>query len=706
MKTLRLILLFVLAPLVQAQVPVTANHIQDGFNQPIALAKLCFVPVDATRTPVGFRVGVDQIVPNEVCGKVTSGVLQSGLNVASTVAGVYYHVYLKEYFSNKLLRDYGMTPITAAWSLDPFDSTLVLLPVSAITIGTVATVPPGTGASCVIAGSGPYVLNCNIPKGDKTLDFTGLWSSTTNYQTGEAVSYNNAVYISLVNSNLNNTPSSSPSDWALVVSPASVTASPNSTQTITQPSGTTLQVSSLNGALNATLYPGTPDIGVQVNNAIAALPATCGSVYIPTGSYNFATTINKPRCVKLVGAGAQSTILNWTPMSGTAVKAFDTLGGQFQYPMGYIADLTLSGTGLTNTAIGLFIGDLTSCTTACGFGDHQSFDHIRIMNFGTGIQWGQNAWSNNFHESLLTSNGVGLYFPTGLSNSGEGLDFFGTVIQNNTIGLNLLGFADFYFYGGSCDYNTSGCGNVNAAQFYGVHFEQLSGYILTVVDGTSQPHVEIIGGWAQLAAPTGTDPAFFFVNSATATNPYFKLDGVFVLPVHTVTNLVNWHGSGGAAQLIIEDLPYSPSFAGNVSAYMNAPCNFFGCRIQDNEGAFVYTSANSAVTPDGVATYKSVQTTESGAGARLGADGGFGGLTGNAAGLTIRPIIGSTKPMFLTDGFINASNTEAIFKSIDPIAGSFAPSGACTTAGQLVITGGDGHATYCKASTMVWTTLY
>jgi hypothetical protein len=285
-----------------------------------------------------------------------------------------------------------------------------------------------------------------------------------------------------------------------------VLLSPGGPQTITQPTGTTLGVNSLNGVANATQFAGA-DIGAQVNAAIASLSGTCGSVYIPSGSYNYATTINKPRCVKLVGAGAQSTILNWTPTSGMAVHAFDLLG-KFQYPMGYIGDLTLSGTGSTNMAIGLFIGDIATCTGTCGFGDHQSFDHVRIMNFGTGVQWGINSWSNNFQESLITNNGVGLYFASGLSNSGEGIDFFGTVIQNNATGMNLVGFSDFYFYGGSCDYNTITCGNVNGARFYGMHFEQLSGYILTV-SGTSQPHVEIIGGWAQLAATTGTDPAFF-----------------------------------------------------------------------------------------------------------------------------------------------------------------------------------------------------
>jgi len=44
--------------------------------------------------------------------------------------------------------------------------------------------------------------------------FQGAWSSTTTYSQGASVDYSGAIYVSLVNNNLNNTPSSSPTDWA------------------------------------------------------------------------------------------------------------------------------------------------------------------------------------------------------------------------------------------------------------------------------------------------------------------------------------------------------------------------------------------------------------------------------------------------------------------------------------------------------------
>jgi lysophospholipase L1-like esterase len=164
MKTLRILCLVFSSAYLSAQVPVSASHIQDSFGQPIALARLCFAPVDATRTLTGFRAGSVQVVPNEVCAQVTNGVM-AGHSVVPSPSGVYYHIYLKKPNSNDVLRDYGMTPITASWTLDTYDPNLVTLPVTALSAGSTTTVAPGVGASCNLSGSNPALLNCNIPQG-------------------------------------------------------------------------------------------------------------------------------------------------------------------------------------------------------------------------------------------------------------------------------------------------------------------------------------------------------------------------------------------------------------------------------------------------------------------------------------------------------------------------------------------------------------
>jgi hypothetical protein len=59
----------------------------------------------------------------------------------------------------------------------------------------------------------------------QALSFLGAWNSATSYQTGQAVSYNNAVYISLATENLGNNPATSRSSWSVVVSTASLIGS-------------------------------------------------------------------------------------------------------------------------------------------------------------------------------------------------------------------------------------------------------------------------------------------------------------------------------------------------------------------------------------------------------------------------------------------------------------------------------------------------
>jgi hypothetical protein len=147
----------------RAQVSVTGSNITDAFERPVSLARLCFVPVNASRTPTGFLNGSNQVVPNEVCGTVTAGTLQSGITVAPNATGTYYHVYLKQAVSSTMIQDYGLAQLTgSSWSFNAYN---FLTAATVVTMGTVTTGAPGTQASCYITGSGPMTLNCTIPQG-------------------------------------------------------------------------------------------------------------------------------------------------------------------------------------------------------------------------------------------------------------------------------------------------------------------------------------------------------------------------------------------------------------------------------------------------------------------------------------------------------------------------------------------------------------
>ena len=363
------------------------------------------------------------------------------------------------------------------------------------------------------------------------------------------------------------------------------------------------------GVLIATSFPGA-DIGARINNAIAALPASpdglgtpCGTVIVPSSSsrYLFTTPIVKPRCVNLEGEGALSTVLYWNSSTGVALIAADG-GSQSAYAAGQVADLTLEGISASNSTIAVYIGGNPSCGAGCtsdpstNYGDHQNFNRVRISGFGTGVQWGNNAWSNGFDEDVITNNGTGVYFPNlytngNIPNSGESIVFSKTSIDNSTVGINQQGFSFFTFHGCRCDYNTL-CGQVSFASFYGTHFEQSGGRFILVPPNTFQPTLIIDGGEMMSEASTGSDSDMVYVNSAL--NPTFILRGTLLFSNHSIAHVVNWNGTGGAAVLHIDALPYYQP-GSEILALTNASCTFWGCHINDGQTGTAYEGGNLSV---------------------------------------------------------------------------------------------------------------
>jgi hypothetical protein len=193
--------LVITAGLVHGQTSISASDVSDSFDHPIASAKLCFQPVDATNTPTGFRVGSTQVVSTPVCGLVSNGVLQSGLTVVPTPSGVYYHITAQNRTSNAVIRDYGMTQITGgSWTLDTYDPSTAVLPVTALEMGTVETLSPGSDAFCSLSGTSPILLNCGIPQGTagSSLNPRGSWAATTPYAKNDLYVESGNAYIVVI----------------------------------------------------------------------------------------------------------------------------------------------------------------------------------------------------------------------------------------------------------------------------------------------------------------------------------------------------------------------------------------------------------------------------------------------------------------------------------------------------------------------------
>lgn len=206
----------------------------------------------------------------------------------------------------------------------------------------------------------------------------------------------------------------------------------------------------------AQIAPGNPyswsgnDVGAWVNAAISSI-GRCGEVFIQAGTYNQTTSIVLPRCVKLHGASAIATRLQWVPTSGWAViAAGNTPDIDYNYSYeGALEDLTLVGPGVSNTAGAIYFGGSdgganspsTILDPPTNSGDHFNINRIRVIRppsaigFNVGIQWGNNAWSNTIFQSDISYCGTGLYIPANpatITNSGEDISVLNSTIGNST----------------------------------------------------------------------------------------------------------------------------------------------------------------------------------------------------------------------------------------------------------------------------------
>jgi hypothetical protein len=166
-------------------------------------------------------------------------------------------------------------------------------------------------------------LNYNGVQGPP-IDVQGVWSSTQTYSKGQVVSYNNVIYLSLVASSLNQTPSTSPSAWSVVMSPPAVISNPSLSQTITQAPGTSLTVNILcsgTGPINArTCFGATGN--ANGNSGGCSITAGTTTLTCPSGLNFNAADIGKTMYIAGAGSGGgtlQTSITNINGTNGTVV---------------------------------------------------------------------------------------------------------------------------------------------------------------------------------------------------------------------------------------------------------------------------------------------------------------------------------------------------------------------------------------------------
>jgi hypothetical protein len=299
----------------------------------------------------------------------------------------------------------------------------------------------------------------------------------------------------------------------------------------------------INGTVNASILAGA-DMGAKINAAIAQ--TGCGTLYVPQGRFSTATVIHKPRCIILQGAGptVQDNIVggHGTVIVSAANPALVISDGPTsQTESGGVRDIQLIGSG--GSTIGVLIGGdpSGSMSPSSDDGSSQEFYNVVLNGFGYDMQCGNNCYDIKFISGgIQQAAHAGFYCPSGLSNSGESINFTSTSIFNNQTGISNLG-CEVNLSLSEIDYNVLAISG--SATCFECHIEQNTSPVVT------SGHFKMVGG-VILSNSAGSDSAFINGNDA---NPYVYLDGVAMYNGSgSLTYCVHETGDGGSGMISIQ----------------------------------------------------------------------------------------------------------------------------------------------------------
>lgn len=201
--------------------------------------------------------------------------------------------------------------------------------------------------------------------------YQGAWTSGATYSKGQLVSFGSTYYQSLISNNIGNSPSTSPSDWQVMMNASSLLpgiTSDGSNGAVVQSTLTTGYWKTKGPRIDVTH----PDFGIGCGGIVASSTNsdnTCQAaaaiqymltqqhngqfpcLYFPAGTYKFSGSIRIPTFACVVGDGPQSTVLQETGAKSDllVVVNFPGYSGLLWNTGVYVGNLTLAGSGSTTT---------------------------------------------------------------------------------------------------------------------------------------------------------------------------------------------------------------------------------------------------------------------------------------------------------------------------------------------------------------------
>lgn len=280
------------------------------------------------------------------------------------------------------------------------------------------------------------------------------------------------------------------------------------------------------------------DNATAFKNAINGLPIINGEpqgiVVVPACFLGYAiktaNTVVVPRGVQLTGANGNSATLDCSSLSsGACVVEGDAAGyspflGQ-PVVQGEISHLNFLGPGSGSSVIAIYRGgDPAGVISSSSLdADHFTEDHLKIKNFGVGIQNGNNAFEDLTDTTQFYLNNTGYNDPSGTSDSGERMTFTNDDFNSNVTAAMALNnqFSQTFVDHTSYDTTTGNANQIVGQWILGAwhhcHIEENTGNQIMV-------HAATGSGGNMFAVFDACD---FNVDAGSGTTPeFFLMDGL------------------------------------------------------------------------------------------------------------------------------------------------------------------------------------
>jgi hypothetical protein len=609
--------------------PIPLSELDSNFSTPITLGSTNVLLGGTYTTLTGLTLSspalTSPVLGTPVSGNFSSGSFtwptfnQNTTGTASNITGT----YIGTISSSQITTGLGFTPYNATNPSNYTSNTL--------SAGTGISVSASTGASTISLSntavtSGSYT-NANITvnaQGQITLASNGSAGGVTSVTGTSPISSSGgstpAISISQATTSTNGYLSST--DWntfnnkgtvTSVTGTAPVVSSGGATPAISMAAATTSvngyltssDWNTFNGKQSYVPYVDVRNYGYStsasgatnataINNAIAALPSTGGSVYFPQGLANISSTItvNYPTgspapnyALTFIGAGSDVTVLQFNGCDGFIINA----QGANQYI--HFMDMAIT-TNAANTYTGVAVNNTPTLTVS--YSGQSDFTRVSLR--------GSTPYTYNW--------GCGINV-IGMGNINfDGVNIYGNAAGTAGIGISVAGNVSSGFPYGIV-YNIDKCGlyNLGIGINYGTYVQGVTVSQTNIVNGTTGIYLASGSvGATQMSCTLcnfDTQANQIFLNADCATvnitgNSFYVKSGAYGLYAaagngYTIVGNSFYGSPVGTGTAVYVAGTSTGVVTGNAFEYVNTGVNLTGSSTGWNVQANIYPSTTTQV---------------------------------------------------------------------------------------------------------------